>query len=274
LIGGSCTPGRAGHCHGKRFNPNPGPVQQLRKQQGMYMTSASPLREQNYNRIAFLREFLRHPQQVGSIVPSSRFLERRVVEVAAVSSAHMIVELGAGTGGITRAILRAMRANATLMAVEVNHRFCTLLQRMEADRLIVHRSNALELHDAIALHGLPAPDVVISGIPFSTMSRTTGTRILDSIFSALRPGGCFVAYQISAQVHALASPLLGTAQVEVEFLNIPPMRIYRWQKDAGHSSAHRDSGSVEPRNGDSATQSHGFPQTNNDICPASTSPKR
>jgi phospholipid N-methyltransferase len=201
------------------------------------MASALGLRDPNNNRIAFLREFLRHPQQIASIVPSSRFLERRVVEVAAVSSAHTVVELGAGTGGITRAILRAMRADATLMAVEVNPSFCTFLRRMQADRLIVHRGNALELREAIALHGLSAPDVVISGIPFSTMSRSTGAKILDTISSVLRPGGCFVAYQISAQVHALASPLLGAAQVAVEFLNIPPMRIYRWQKDADVSDS-------------------------------------
>jgi len=103
---------------------------------------------------------------------------------------------------------------------------------MQADRLIVHRGNALELREAVALHELSAPDVVISGIPFSTMSRSTGAKIIESVTAVLRPGGCFVAYQISAQVHALASPLLGAAQVAVEFLNIPPMRIYRWQKDA------------------------------------------
>jgi phospholipid N-methyltransferase len=201
------------------------------------MASALGLRDPNNNRIAFLREFLRHPQQIASIVPSSRFLERRVVEVAAVSSAHTVVELGAGTGGITRAILRAMRADATLMAVEVNPSFCTFLRRMQADRLIVHRGNALELREAIALHGLSAPDVVISGIPFSTMSRSTGAKIIESVAAVLKPGGCFVAYQISAQVHALASPLLGAAQVAVEFLNIPPMRIYRWQKDADVSDS-------------------------------------
>ena len=211
------------------------------------MTSALPLEQQNnnHNRIVFLREFLRHPQQVGSIIPSSRFLERRVIEVAAVSSARSIVELGAGTGGVTRAILRAMQGDATLMAVEVNPRFCSLLRRIQADRLIVQRGDALELQDAIASHGLSAPDVVISGIPFSTMSRSRGAKIVESISAVLRPGGYFVAYQISAHVHALATPLLGQPRTVVEFLNIPPMRIYRWKKHAEKPSLPRRSGSVE-----------------------------
>jgi len=214
------------------------------------MTGFTQPHEQNNNRIVFLREFLRHPQQVGSIIPSSHFLERRVVEVAGVSSAHTIVELGAGTGGITRAILCAMSANATLMAVEVNPSFCSLLRRIQADRLIVYRGDALDLRGAVALHGLPAPDVVVSGIPFSTMSRSAGAKILDSTFSVLRPGGYFVAYQISAHVHALASPLLGRPRIEVEFLNIPPTRIYCWQKHAAKSSSHMRSSSLERASSD------------------------
>jgi phospholipid N-methyltransferase len=208
------------------------------------MASALQLRDQHSERIVFLREFLKHPQQVASIVPSSRFLERRVVEVAGVGAAHTIVELGAGTGGITRAILRALRADGTLLAVEVNPSFCALLRRVPVDRLIVHRGDAQELRDAIALHALPAPDVIISGIPFSTMSRSAGVRILETISSVLRPGGYFAAYQIGGHVNELASPLLGSARVEIELLNIPPMRIYRWKKHAAKTLSPMRSGIV------------------------------
>ena len=55
----------------------------------------------------FLQEFVRHPRQVASVVPSSRFLERRIVEAAGIRSAKVVVELGPGTGGTTRAILRS-----------------------------------------------------------------------------------------------------------------------------------------------------------------------
>jgi phosphatidylethanolamine/phosphatidyl-N-methylethanolamine N-methyltransferase len=186
----------------------------------------------NENRVVFLREFLKHPQQVASIIPSSRFLERRVVELAAIRSAHTVVELGAGTGGTTRAILREMPPDGKLLVIELNARFCALLGQIEDKRLIVHRGSAQELGDAIALHGLPAPDVIVSGIPFSTMSRSVGTRILQAVTSVLDPGGRFVAYQVSKQVHDLASPLFGAARVEVELFNIPPMRLYRWEKQA------------------------------------------
>lgn len=184
------------------------------------------------DRVVFLREFLKHPYQVASIIPSSRFLERRIVRHAAIASAHTVVELGAGTGGTTRALLRELPADGKLLVVEINPRFCARLRGFGDARLIVHRGCAQELQDALSQHGLPAPDAIVSGIPFSTMSHDTGTSILEAVTAALAPGGRFVAYQVSRQVHELACPLLGPAQVAVELRNIPPMRLYRWDKPA------------------------------------------
>jgi phospholipid N-methyltransferase len=180
----------------------------------------------------FLQQFLKHPRQVGTIVPSSRFLERRVVDLAEVRSAQTVVELGAGTGGLTREILRAMPLNAKLLSIEVNPHFCTLLLCREDPRLIVHCGNAKELREAVLRYELAAPEAVISGVPFSAMSRVEGARILETISSILVPGGRFVAYQVSRRVDRLSRPLLGPARVEVELLNIPPLRVYRWDKAA------------------------------------------
>ncbi len=184
------------------------------------------------DRIAFLQEFLKNPRQVASIIPSSRFLERRVVDLAEIPSARTIVDLGSGTGGITRAILAAMPACAKLLSIEINQRFYDLLGRIEDTRLVAHCGSAHELRETLALYDLPPPDVVISGIPFSTMNRPMGSRILETISSVLTPGGRFVAYQVSKQIENLSHPFFGSAQVALEVLNIPPLRLYRWEKQA------------------------------------------
>ncbi len=184
------------------------------------------------DRIAFLQEFLKNPRQVASIIPSSRFLERRVVDLAEIPSARTIVDLGSGTGGITRAILAAMPTCAKLLSIEINQRFCDLLGRIEDTRLVAHCGSAHELRETLALYDLPPPDVVISGIPFSTMNRPMGSRILETISSVLIPGGRFVAYQVSKQIENLSHPFFGSAQVALEVLNIPPLRLYRWEKQA------------------------------------------
>ncbi len=182
-------------------------------------------------RSVFFQEFLRHPLQIGSIIPSSRFLERRVVKAAGVASARTIIELGPGTGGTTRAILRAMTRHAKLLSVEINPNFHALLSSVKDERLIAHLGDAHKLKEVIHMYGMGAPEVVISGIPFSTMSHTSGSQIIETVSSVLAQKGRFVVYQVSKRVASLCQPLLGSGQVEIELLNIPPMRVYRWEKN-------------------------------------------
>lgn len=184
------------------------------------------------NRIAFLQGFLKEPQQVGSIVPSSRFLEQRLVDLTQVAEAGTVIELGPGTGGTTRKLLNAMRPDAKLVAIEINPDFLAILKKIEDPRLIVHAGDALDLERIIEDNNLDSPDVVLSGIPFSTLKRDHGEKILRSVFEVLAPRGRFVAYQVRDRVESLSRPIFGPAQVSVELLNIPPMRVYRWQKNA------------------------------------------
>jgi phospholipid N-methyltransferase len=183
------------------------------------------------SRLAFLRAFLRSPRGVGSIVPSSRFLERRLVARGAVAAATTIVELGPGTGGTTRAILRAMPRHARLLCIEIDPQLHGLLRRIKDPRLIVHLGSAEQLQEILSRYGLPAPDVVISGIPFSTMDRTVARRILDGLSAVLTHGGLFVAYQLRDRVAQLCSPPLELTSVELEVLNVPPMRVFCWEKN-------------------------------------------
>lgn len=183
-------------------------------------------------RLVFIQEFLKHPLQIGSIIPSSRFLERRIAEAAGVASAKVIIELGPGIGGITREMLREMPQNAKLLSVEINPHFNKLVSRIEDDRLITHLGSASELGKIVSDYDLDPPDAIVSGIPFSTMSRSLGSKILKEISSLLPPNGRFVAYQVNSHVAALCQPYLGAAQTSTELFNIPPMRIFQWVKNA------------------------------------------
>jgi len=187
------------------------------------------------DRLAFLRAFLRSPRRVGSVVPSSRFLERRLVTLSAVASARTIVELGPGTGGTTRALLRAMSPNARLLCIEIDPHLHRLLRRIKDPRLIAHLGSAEQLPEILSMHGLPAPDVVISGIPFYTMDRAVARRILDGISRVLPHGGHFLAYQLRGRVAELCRPPLELTRVELELLNVPPMRVFRWRKNGVRS---------------------------------------
>ena len=190
------------------------------------------VRRQRGSGFAFFLGFLRRPHLVGSVIPSSRFLERRLVNVADIAKARLVVELGPGTGGTTRAILDTLSEESKLLAIEINPKFASLLGYDPDPRLIVHLGSAEYIPEALAIYGLSRPDAVVSGIPFSTMPFALGQRILSAVWSCLAPGGRFVAYQFRRQVVLLGRELLGTPEIEVELLNVPPVRVYHWRKPA------------------------------------------
>lgn len=180
--------------------------------------------------LPFFAAFVKHPLQVGSVIPSSQRLLRRIVNAAGIASASTIVELGPGNGGSTRAILTAAPSHTKLLSIEVNPRLHELVRSIDDKRLIAHLGDACRLKETLSLYGFGAPDVIISGIPFSTMSVPAGSRLVEEIASALAPGGRFVAYQVSRRIATLVTPFMEAEHMEVELFNIPPMRVYRWEK--------------------------------------------
>jgi phosphatidylethanolamine/phosphatidyl-N-methylethanolamine N-methyltransferase len=182
------------------------------------------------NSLLFFKGFLSNPEAVGSLIPSSRFLEQRIIDSADIRNARLVVEFGPGTGGTTRAFLRALPASGRLLTIEVNPDFVAFLDTINDERLINHIGSAADIQDILKQYDLPAPDVVISGIPFSTMPPATGKAVLNAMWSSLAPGGRFVAYQFRSHVAQLGRVLLGEPDISIELRNAPPMRIYRWQK--------------------------------------------
>jgi len=181
--------------------------------------------------MAFLQGFLRHPGQVGAVIPSSSFLEKRLVRAASVEEASCVVELGPGTGGTTRALLKAMRADSSLLAIELNSNFLArLASGIDDPRLLLQLGSAENLADFVAGRKLPAPEVILSGIPFSTLPPTVADQVARAVAGVLAPGGRFIAYQVRTRVTNYINPYLGRAKKEREMLNIPPVQIFVWTK--------------------------------------------
>jgi phosphatidylethanolamine/phosphatidyl-N-methylethanolamine N-methyltransferase len=180
--------------------------------------------------VAFITGLARDPAMVGTVVPSSRFLEQRLVRQAEIARARTVVELGPGIGGTTRALLRALPADGRLLAIEREAAYAKVVRTLDDPRLIVRHASAEQLAALIADAGLDAPDAVVSGIPFSAIPTDVGREILRAVWDCLAPGGRFVAYQFRDHVARLGRELIGEPLVQVEYVNAPPLRVYRWCK--------------------------------------------
>lgn len=187
--------------------------------------------------LEFLRGFARNPAQVGSVIPSSRRLVQRLVSSAQIAQARTVVELGPGTGGSTAGMLQAMGPATRLLAIELDAEFHQHVGATLSDpRLLLELGSAERLADYLKAHRLPAPEAIVSGIPFSTMPPEVSDRIARGIASALAPGGLFVAYQVRAHVADYLSPYLGRPEKRWELVNVPPVRVFTWRKGEAASS--------------------------------------
>ena len=180
----------------------------------------------------FLKHAIKSPMQVAYFMPSSPWLIEQVAKCAHLHDAKHIMELGPGTGGTTKGILKYMRDDASLISVEINQKFIDHMEKTIDDkRLSISNKGAQNLTEIMQDHDWDSADVIISGIPFSTLPKGMDRAIMQSIHDSLKPGGIFLAYQLRDHVSKLAVPFFGDHTFKkVEFKNFPPMRIYTWMK--------------------------------------------
>ena len=175
----------------------------------------------------FARNFLRHPKMLGSIVPSSRFLVRRLLAPIDWSEARVIVEYGPGIGVVTWQILRRMRPDAVLIVIETNPEFVAFLRSAITDvRLKVVEAPADKVVEILRDAGYSRADYIISGIPFSTMAPDVRERTLRYTNLALAPGGVFLVFQFSARVLRDLRRIFRDVRRRFEFLNVLPAHLF------------------------------------------------
>jgi len=160
-----------------------------------------------------------------------------VVRAAGIASAATAVELGAGTGGTTRAMLAVMPAESRLVAIERTPEFVGPLEAIGDPRLTVVNGCASAIVDELELLGLDGADAVVSGIPFSTLPPELASTIVREVHRALKPLGRFVAYQFTDKVADFSRPVFGPPRVEHEIRNVPPLKVFTWQRQADSAAA-------------------------------------
>ncbi|UOQ69997.1 class I SAM-dependent methyltransferase [Hymenobacter cellulosilyticus] len=181
--------------------------------------------------MAFLEEFLRNPATVGSMVPSSRELTDKVTEPIDFATAACIVEYGPGTGVFTDILMARRRPETVLVLIEVSRRFCQLLQERYAGHPNVHviHGSADQTAQYLRPLGVDKVDYVVSGLPFSSLPRRLGWRILEHTSQLLRPEGRLILFQYSLRNTRLFERFFRPVGQEHVLLNLPPAYVLTYE---------------------------------------------
>jgi phosphatidylethanolamine/phosphatidyl-N-methylethanolamine N-methyltransferase len=176
----------------------------------------------------FMSQLLRRPHQVVALAPSSRFLCAEMV-ARVDPAAGPVIELGAGTGNITKAILDRGIAPENLHSIEMNPDFCDRL-RARFPGLNVHQMSAGDV-GSLPVEGAQA---VISGLPLLSMPLALQRDILTGTFQRVKPGGSYVQFTYGPKppvARAIREELgLDWIVSRKIWWNMPPARVYRFTK--------------------------------------------
>jgi phospholipid N-methyltransferase len=161
---------------------------------------------------------------VGAVLPTSRRAVRDMLDLAELEQARLVVELGAGTGVHTAALLDRLGPHAELIAFEIDPGLADGLRRKLPDpRLRVVAGSAEDVSEVLAGR---RPQVVVSALPFTSLPAGTGRLILERTRGVLAAGGVLLVLQYSPLLAAELSRLFGSVTRRVSLLNVPPAFLF------------------------------------------------
>ena len=183
----------------------------------------------------FFRQWLRSPKSMGSVIPSSRALARAVTRAVAWRPGQTVVELGAGTGAISRGLMASGLPAEAVMMIELDRSLYEYLRDQFPDVRVVN-GDATRLLDILRQHGVEDVGTVISGLPMVTMPLEFQRAIVDQSFAALGDDGCMLQYSYSP-VPPIRAKRLGVKAELVRYVmrNLPPATVWRFRPLNGHA---------------------------------------
>jgi phospholipid N-methyltransferase len=175
----------------------------------------------------FARNFLKSPFMLGAVVPSSSFLVNDMMNQVDWDRARVLVEYGPGVGTFTREILRRMRPDAVLVAIELNTDFVEYLRDHVHDpRFHVVHSSAERVRRVLAEQNLAHADYIISCIPYLNMSDALRREILQESRLALRAEGSMLLFQYTRTLLPYLESSFSSVKLNFQFFNILPALIF------------------------------------------------
>ncbi|MGI5214094.1 class I SAM-dependent methyltransferase [Plantactinospora sp. CA-290183] len=203
----------------------------------------------------FLTEAARDLRTVGAVAPSGRILARALTAAVGVQGHRSlsVLEAGAGTGAVTRALIAQLAPGSHLDIVDANPRFAERLRHLvHAHPLLAGRPEQVHVHEGYVEHLKLSRcyDVIVSGLPLTNFTPHQVETIMDRYLQLLhaegtltyfaylgtRPTRILFASRAEARRHQAVDEIMSDYQrrygtgCETVWGNVPPARVWRLRR--------------------------------------------
>lgn len=182
------------------------------------------------NELEFFKLWLEKPRILGAALPTSMVTAQRMASIVRTGEDRHVLELGPGSGIITKSILNRGLNPENLHLVEYTQEFVDILRRNYPDVNVLH-GDAFKIGNVLKNHYSGRFDTIISAIPLLNFSVKERLKLLDMLFHILEPGRPVV--QISYGPKSPIPPNFDSYTVEsLDWMvrNIPPARLWIYRR--------------------------------------------
>lgn len=172
----------------------------------------------------FLKYFFKSFKRTGAIAPSSPFLARKIVDKSKINEAKTIIELGPGTGAITKEILERMPQNCDLWTFEINKEFIEHLEKEYPKAHHIH-VDISKLKKTLEENKIGHVDAIISGIPFTALKDSECDEMMSEIDSVMSEDSRFVLFTYSPMKFKTFFSWFRKVDLSYVPINLPPAHV-------------------------------------------------
>ncbi|HTV46996.1 MAG TPA: rRNA adenine N-6-methyltransferase family protein [Phycisphaerae bacterium] len=179
----------------------------------------------------FMRKFFRHGVRISSIWPSSRSMSRACISRVNWNTARVVVELGAGTGAITREILRRVQPHTFFLTIERDADFVSVLQDQftQSKNFRILHGDVSDLVAILREHNIPESGVdgFISGLGTPSLPENVKTSMFAAVRHYLNPTSYFSNItEVPWYFQRYYRGIFKNVSFQLVPINVPPGGIY------------------------------------------------
>lgn len=182
----------------------------------------------------FIAAWIRSPLKIGAALPSSRTLARAMAAQVDIEHEGKIIEIGAGTGVVTQALIEADIPNDRLIIIERDKQLYSILHTV-FHNLKILCADAMDLENILKDNEITKVNAIVSSLPFLSMPVAIRHGIQEQMAKSIGDNGIIIQFTYGHKSPINKSELrrysLTGKRVKLVIANIPPAHVWVYKRN-------------------------------------------
>jgi len=198
-----------------------------------------PVKESRYRRCRhhFIVAAIRAPFKIGGFLPSSKALARAMAARVELHKPGTVVELGAGTGVVTHALIQAGVKADNLVVIERDEKLHAVISH-HFPHLNILCADAIELDKVLADIGVNKVNALVSSLPFLVMPKEVRNAIQEQMAKVIGKDGIIVQFTYGPKspisIQSMRKNHLHGKRIKLVMGNVPPAHVWVYRRVDSH----------------------------------------